>query len=880
MRVGKLGSVNVLLADTQYELFHLEDDNAFSVVTVHGVNRGIAPVTMSIGIKDSEDNIYWLENGVEILQKNVLVRTSVNLSSGDKIVCSASSDQVNFVCTGSQSSDGVGAVTAPALASTDTIVEASPTQDNLFGAGVATTNAFTAVGVPGAGVVQVKTIAGADLLSVTNSVTNAVTDKYGEAVAVGDFYLAVGAPGEAGTGAESSAGKVYIYETFTGDLLFTLVSPNEQQDEEFGFSLVLDDANNKLYVGAPGYAGGIGAVYRYTLSTGAYDSVTATGSGRFGHSLALSPTGTSIVVGSPTDNSGTGGAEIIDTATLATSTTINIPALAADGTTVLLAMGTSVATDGTHVVVGGPTSIAGSTATGAAQISDYSGSIVSTILPPSAFTDEGIEFGTSVTITNELIVVTAPGYNSDQGIAFAYLNVSPFEQVANINAPDATAGRFGDSVDSSDSKILLGAPESEVSASTNAGAVYAYREDDTNFTSRTVTATTVAISTEIDQEEIAGATFTVTLPYASNAGYDFDWSVSGYTDVIDLSGTVAGTETALSGTATTDVDGEITIRFATKSSGDLDFFDSGDQEITITIGGESTAPITVIPGGGSLYDFTDVRINGLEKYDAPSLTQLRSATSSPSGSDTWKTNTEFFSISSGIIDWTVPQDGTYRFVVAGAKGGDEGNANRGGNGATITGNMTLTQGQSIKMLVGGRGNFNRNGGGGGSYVMASATSTNPYIVAGGGGGWGSSGGNASAGVAATSGASSGNTVYGTRTSPGSSGNGGAAQTNSGWGGAGAGWLSNGQDGGQYGGIAYAPRNGGNGGNRFACSGGFGGFGGGGGGGCNGGGGGGGYNGGGTSGGGAGSYVLSSSVSSVSATTGSNTGNGYITIELL
>jgi hypothetical protein len=94
---------------------------------------------------------------------------------------------------------------------------------------------------------------------------------------------------------------------------------------------------------------------------------------------------------------------------------------------------------------------------------------------------------------------------------------------------------------------------------------------------------------------------------------------------------------------------------------------------------------------------------------------------------------------------------------------------------------------------------------------------------------------------------------GASTSGGSNGNGGSAATNSGWGGAGAGWLTNGQDGGQYGGIAFAPRNGGAGGNIFTCSGGFGGFGGGGGGGCNGGGGGGGFSGGGTSGGGGGSY---------------------------
>lgn len=241
--------------------------------------------------------------------------------------------------------------------------------------------------------------------------------------------------------------------------------------------------------------------------------------------------------------------------------------------------------------------------------------------------------------------------------------------------------------------------------------------------------------------------------------------------------------------------------------------------------------------------------------------------------NSWKNNTSYFNTSNGIQLWTVPATGTYRIEAWGAQGGDEGNAGRGGLGARMRGDFSLTQGEIIRIIVGQKANMARNGGGGGTYVFRNATDSLPLIVAGGGGGWGSSGGSASAGSSATSGLQGSGGSY----AGGSNGNGGSTATNSGWGGAGAGWLTNGQDGGSYGGIAYAPRNGGAGGNIFTCSGGFGGFGGGGGGGCNGGGGGGGFSGGGTSGGGGGSYNGGSNQSNSS---GVKTDDGQVTITLL
>ena len=276
----------------------------------------------------------------------------------------------------------------------------------------------------------------------------------------------------------------------------------------------------------------------------------------------------------------------------------------------------------------------------------------------------------------------------------------------------------------------------------------------------------------------------------------------------------------------------------------------------------------------SLYAFSTSTFTpgGQAGSTGPSLTTARSGLSG-TGTDAWKNNTEFFNTSNGIQLWTVPQTGTYRIEIWGAQGGDENSAGRGGLGARMRGDFELTESETIRIIVGQKANMSRNGAGGGTYVFRSATDSLPLIVAGGGGGWGSSGGSAHGGTTSTSGLQGvGGSYLG-----GTNGNGGSTATNSGWGGAGAGWLTNGQDGGSYGGIAYAPRNNAAGGNVFACSGGFGGFGGGGGGGCNGGGGGGGFSGGGTSGGGGGSYNSGTNQSNTSA---QRTNDGQVTIALV
>ncbi|NTW31676.1 MAG: hypothetical protein HGB12_03470 [Bacteroidetes bacterium] len=236
--------------------------------------------------------------------------------------------------------------------------------------------------------------------------------------------------------------------------------------------------------------------------------------------------------------------------------------------------------------------------------------------------------------------------------------------------------------------------------------------------------------------------------------------------------------------------------------------------------------------------------------DINTCTATSSMTLSPS-------NPQTFSYNGGLQNFTVPSSGVscIRIQAWGAQGGGSG----GGLGAKMVGNITVTSGQVLKILVGKQGNNNpgnpvTGGGGGGTFVTDNTN--NPLIIAGGGGGEGGpglttgAGGGTGAGTGGTggtnttcSGAGGGLTGNGTN---GGCGNGGKSFTNGGAGGAAG---SNGGAGGY----------GGGGGGEWSC--------------CGSGGGGGGYSGGGYSGGG-GSY---NSGTNQDNSSGVQSGNGQVVI---
>lgn len=255
------------------------------------------------------------------------------------------------------------------------------------------------------------------------------------------------------------------------------------------------------------------------------------------------------------------------------------------------------------------------------------------------------------------------------------------------------------------------------------------------------------------------------------------------------------------------------------------------------------------------------------------------------------------SVLDGIQSWTVPSTGTYLIEAWGARGGHKPDSYNaiGGNGAMMSGEFELTQGEVLQIIVGQMGNepsgadsSGGSGGGGGSFVYYNATDTYPLIIAGGGGGLGagnSSRENGLPGLITTSGGNS-SSSEGIGGVNGAGGGTSSANYNSGGGG---GWLSDGADGSHpefcAGGFSprtslYAAQGGERGRSSHSADGGFGG-----GGGTNdGGGGGGGYSGGGggrwsplTPGGGGGSYNAGTNQSNAD---GFNDNHGKIFIDKL
>ncbi|GAB5388964.1 MAG: hypothetical protein Alpg2KO_19320 [Alphaproteobacteria bacterium] len=98
----------------------------------------------------------------------------------------------------------------------------------------------------------------------------------------------------------------------------------------------------------------------------------------------------------------------------------------------------------------------------------------------------------------------------------------------------------------------------------------------------------------------------------------------------------------------------------------------------------------------------------------------------------------FDGVTSGVQSFSAPFDGLYLFTVRGARGGAGRSGDLGGDGAEMVATFTLTEGQTVNVVVGqagadrvGAGQLAGGGGGGGSFVSSGGV---PLVIAGGGGG--------------------------------------------------------------------------------------------------------------------------------------------------
>ncbi|HEV3023305.1 MAG TPA: hypothetical protein VGX76_12595, partial [Pirellulales bacterium] len=183
-------------------------------------------------------------------------------------------------------------------------------------------------------------------------------ERSGTSVAIGPEYAVLGAAGSS----PGATGAVYLFRKIAG--VWTpdakLLSP--RLGDRFGTAVQLDASS--LFVGAPGSATLAGAVYFYSLEphpqnvasnvTAGPTTLPATGGAagdQFGASLGLS--GGYLVVGAPGTASQTGAAYVFARPT-ATTTWIQTRLDYSSGAVVGDQFGTSVAIDGTQIIVGAP----------------------------------------------------------------------------------------------------------------------------------------------------------------------------------------------------------------------------------------------------------------------------------------------------------------------------------------------------------------------------------------------------------------------------------------------------------------------------------------------------------------------------------------------
>ncbi len=168
-------------------------------------------------------------------------------------------------------------------------------------------------------------------------------------------------------------------------------------------------------------------------------------------------------------------------------------------------------------------------------------------------------------------------------------------------------------------------------------------------------------------------------------------------------------------------------------------------------------------------------------------------------STTWDESNSNFTVTSGIQNWTVPTSGFYYIDAYGAGGAGL----FAGRGARIADTFLLTQGETIKILVGQVGetttNISANAGSGGTFIVRSPYNDNGSILIIAGGGGGSESGVSQRLEAHATITTSGNNGYTSGAGPsattsgsgGTLGNGGGAATADNSGGGGGGFLTNG-----------------------------------------------------------------------------------------
>jgi len=355
------------------------------------------------------------------------------------------------------------------------------TSDGHFGASVAVTSSEILVGAPherpfnssGSGNAYLFSTASGALIRAVLSAPDWPTNAgFGAAVALNNVSVVyVGAPGENASD-RYGAGHAFIFS----QVPLTVSSPNAISGGCFGCSVSI--GNGSIGIGAPNETVNsltdAGRAYYLPNDHGpvqALSSPAPTANGEFGFSVATS--GTLLAVGAPGQNK----VWIYHEPSGALNTSVSAPSGGR--------MGASVAVSGNLVAMGAPNETIDSlTGMGEVFVKNLSSGTLDTIIDP--WPQAGAQFGSSVAIWHNTLVVGAPGQTSGVGGVYAF-NLTGALNKPYTNVTDyAPGGRFGTSVAVSGSTVVVGAPNATAVGIGGAGRVFTYkRETNVSLTSLT-----------------------------------------------------------------------------------------------------------------------------------------------------------------------------------------------------------------------------------------------------------------------------------------------------------------------------------------------------------------------------------------------------------
>lgn len=276
-------------------------------------------------------------------------------------------------------------------------------------------------------------------------------DFFGAAVATSGATTVVGVP-------YLSGGRAYVFaETARGWRQVTeLQGKDTQAGDYFGISVGISGPT--IVVGANG-AHGSGRAYVFTkLPDGWRQAAELSGTGfargaAFGSSVAVS--GSTVVVGAPLDDIFSGAAEVFQRSLDGWRPVARI---VGDDTSIENNFGFSVAISGSTIAVGAPGRLVGK---GRVYIFRHGGGGWHQVVAlEGADSGLGDNFGYSLAISGNTLVVGAPWHDSETGAAYAFaFDASVWRQAAELEGHGTVPGdRFGFSVAISGDTIVVGAP--------------------------------------------------------------------------------------------------------------------------------------------------------------------------------------------------------------------------------------------------------------------------------------------------------------------------------------------------------------------------------------------------------------------------------------